>query len=69
MAKPLVMTRQRDTQQQQVGNDEAQGEYLGWRQAVQQQHLCEDKGTAPNSHRQEGNKVIEKSVVPIHLMA
>ena len=58
MAKPLMMTRQRDSQQQDVGNDETKRENLCWRETIQEQHLRKDKGTAPNSHYQESDKVI-----------
>ena len=46
--------------QEDVGDDEAQGEDLGRRQASLEQHLREDEGAAPDGYHDEGDEMVDQ---------
>ena len=58
-----MMTRQRKTEQQDVGDDKSQCEDLSWRQTIQKQHLRKNEGATPYCHRDKGDKMINESIV------
>ena len=48
--------------QQDIGNEEAEGKDLGWRQTSLKQQLRKDEGAAPDGHNDKGDEVVNQRI-------